>query len=46
MADTVSYLYLGLGVSFGIFGLYVLSLLLRIMNGYKDIQTLEGLRED
>lgn len=46
MADTLDYLYLGLGVSFGILGLYVLSVLARLRSAHKDIATLESLREE
>ncbi len=44
--DTVSYMYLGLGVVFGILGLYLVSLWGRFYNKVKTLHTLEQLEQD
>ena len=46
MAETTSFLVLGLGVTFGVFGLYVVSLFLRLSNADKDIHLINNLRNE
>lgn len=46
MPDTTAYLYLGLCVMFGVLGLYVASLALRMRNALKDIDVIEKLIND
>jgi H+/Cl- antiporter ClcA len=44
--DTASYLYLGLGVFFGLMGLYALSLVLRARNLRRDEAVIEQLQSE
>lgn len=44
--NTVSYLYLGLGVVFGILGLYLTSLWARFRSQIKNLHTLEQLEQE
>ncbi len=44
--DTLNYLYLGLGVVFGILGLYLVSVWARFRNHLKTLHTLEQLEQE
>jgi hypothetical protein len=44
--DTASYLFLGLGVFFGLLGLFVLSLVVRTRNLRRDEDVIEQLRSE
>lgn len=44
--DTINYLYLGLGVVFGVLGLYVTSLWARFRGERKTLATLEQIEAD
>jgi len=45
MADTTGYLVLGLAVVFGVLGVYVVSLIVRLKNAHKDVSVLHNLNQ-
>lgn len=44
--DTAAYLFLGLGVAFGVLGVYIFSLFARARSARHDLETLKNLSDE